>query len=392
MIETTADTIPIQSFKTPQGGPMTAYLFVPYPLDHAPSQRFRFEQYLAQLEAAGIRCRVSPLMSPAMYRIMYQRGHFFLKAAYCAKALFVRLADVWRARGCDICYVHREAFPIGPPFVERLLAWLGKPIIFDFDDAIYLPNASAANRFVEPYKNSGKTAAIVRLSDTVVAGNPYLATYAAHHNERVAIIPTTIDTVRYKPLARERGPRDRVCIGWSGSRTTIAHLRLLTGVLRALHERFSIRIKVIGDRTFAIPGVPVEAQDWDPADELKSLSDIDIGLMPLPDEEWAKGKCGLKALQYMALGIPAVCSPVGVNTQIIQDGVNGYLASTDAEWIDRLSRLIQEESLRQRLGQAARETVEARYSVAANAPRYIAVFRGVQARVHSASTVMRGIA
>jgi len=359
-------------------GPMSAYIFTPYPFDHAPSQRFRFEQYLTHLKAAGIRCRVSPLMTPSMYRILYQRGRYFLKAAYCVRAFFVRLADVWRARGYDVCYIHREAFPIGPPFVEHLLAWLGKPIIFDFDDAIYLPNASAANRFVAPYKNSAKTAAIVRLSDTVVVGNRYLAAYAANYNARVEIIPTTIDTARYQPVDQKQ--RSEVCIGWSGSRTTIAHLRLLTDVLRILQKRFAVRIKVIGDKTFAISGLSIDAEDWDASKEIKTLADIDIGLMPLPDEEWAKGKCGLKALQYMALGIPAVCSPVGVNTEIIQDGVNGYLASTQDEWVARLSCLVQDAALRLRLGEAARQTVEDRYSIAANAPLYVALFRGIQAR------------
>ena len=383
LTQSNADIVRLPTPPPAEHAPLTAYIFAPYPLDHAPSQRFRFEQYLDRLQAAGIRCHVSALMTPEMYRILYRPGRFFLKFAYCVKAFFVRLADVWRARSYDICFIHREAFPIGPPFVERLLAWMGKPTIFDFDDAIYLPNASAANRFVEPYKNAGKIAAIIRMSDAVIAGNPYLAEYARQHNKRVTIIPTTIDTDRYLP--RPSSSQGGVCVGWSGSRTTIAHLKLLTGVLRTLHERFGVRIKVIGDRTFAIPGVPVDAQDWDASTELQALEPIDIGLMPLPDEEWAKGKCGLKALQYMALGIPAVCSPVGVNAEIIQDGVNGYLASTEAEWIDRLSRLIEDEQLRRSFGRAARETVETRYSVQANASRYVAVLRDVQTRRAAAS-------
>lgn len=357
---------------------MKVYIIAPYPLDHAPSQRFRFEQYLGLLREAGITCRVSSLMTPRMYRILYQRGRYLLKLVYLFKVLLIRCRDLLLSWRYDLLYVHREAFPIGPPLIEVLLSWTRKPIIFDFDDAIYLPNVSSANRPIARYKNPGKTSTIIALSQTVVAGNRYLEAYALRYNPNVWVIPTTIDTERYHPAVKR--PQDVPCIGWSGSKTTIEHLVSLGGVLRTICSRYRVRVKVIGDRHFTIPGVPVDAQDWEEASELDALSEIDIGIMPLPDEEWAKGKCGLKALQYMALGIPAVCSPVGVNSEIVQDGVNGFLASTEQEWIEKLLLLIEDPALRQKLGRAARETVEGKYSVKVNFPLYLSVFRETSER------------
>lgn len=352
---------------------MRVCIVAPYPLGHAPSQRFRFEQYLRPLARAGIECTVLPLMSPAMYQILYERGRHATKALRLAGALVWRLRDLLAARRYDVVYLHREAFPLGPPVIERLLARMGRALVFDFDDAIYLPNVSPANRWVERLKRADKTATIIRLSGSVVVGSAYLGAYAARYNPAVRVIPTTIDTDVYRPVKkRSRGP---VCVGWSGSRTTIQHLQPLEGVLQALHERYGIHVKTIGDRRFRIDGIPVDARDWQEATELADLSEIEVGLMPLPDEEWAKGKCGLKALQYMALGIPTVCSPVGVNPEIVTDGVNGFLASKPEEWIEKIGWLIEDTRLRERIGEAARETVEARYSVRENLPKYVSVLR-----------------
>lgn len=351
---------------------MNVYIIAPYPLDHAPSQRFRFEQYLSLLREAGINCRVSSLMTPGMYRILYQRGQYMMKFSYLFRALLIRVFDLLQSLRYDVLYVHREAFPIGPPLFEIMLGLTRKPIIFDFDDAIYLPNVSSANKFIERYKNAGKTSSIISLSHTVVAGNRYLEKYALRYNPNVRVIPTTIDTERYHPAVKRS--QDVPCIGWSGSKTTVGHLASLGGVLRTIYSRYKVRVKVIGDERFTIQGVPVHAQDWKKRSELEDLSQIDIGIMPLPDEEWAKGKCGLKALQYMALGIPAICSPVGVNSEIVQDGINGFIASSEQEWIEKLSLLIENPTLRQKLGRAAREAVEERYSVKANFPRYLRLF------------------
>jgi glycosyltransferase involved in cell wall biosynthesis len=213
----------------------------------------------------------------------------------------------------------------------------------------------------------------------------------------VTVIPTTIDTEKYRvpPRTEKSGPP---VIGWTGSYSTVQHLDTLRGTLKRLAERESFRLRVIGTPTYDFPSVDVEAMPWRAETELDDLAAIDIGMMPLPEDRWSKGKCGLKALQFMALGIPTVCSPVGVNTDIIQDDQNGFIAGTEDEWVDKLSRLLRSHELRQRLGQAGRFTVEQKYSAITQTPRVYEIFRSVlreakepvDAAVRSAATENRG--
>jgi glycosyltransferase involved in cell wall biosynthesis len=209
-----------------------------------------------------------------------------------------------------------------------------------------------------------------------MVGNPYLAEYARQVNDRVTVIPTTIDTEKYRvpPRTEKNGPP---VIGWTGSHSTVQHLDTLRGALKKLAERESFRLRVIGTPTYDCPPVDVEAVQWRSETEVEDVAAIDIGVMPLPEDRWSIGKCGLKALQFMALGIPTVCSPVGVNTDIIQDNQNGFIASTEDEWVDKLSRLLRSHELRQRLGHAGRVTVEEKYSAITQTPRVYEIFKSV---------------
>jgi glycosyltransferase involved in cell wall biosynthesis len=208
-----------------------------------------------------------------------------------------------------------------------------------------------------------------------MAGNPYLAGYARQVNSNVTVVPTTIDTEKYQP--REAAPTTIPVIGWTGSHSTVQHLDTLRGVLRRLAQQDNFRLRVIGTPTYQLPGVDVEAMKWQSKTEADDLKPIDIGVMPLPDDAWSKGKCGAKALQFMGLGIPTVCSPVGVNTDIIRDNQNGFLAATEDEWVEKLSNLIRSVPLRARLGRAGRETVEQKYSAISQAPRVFEIFKSV---------------
>ena len=190
-------------------------------------------------------------------------------------------------------------------------------------------------------------------------------------------MPTTIDTDKYEVLPRKEN--EVPVIGWSGSFSTVQHLDSLAGALRRLAQKENFRVLVIGTPVYKIDGVDVEALPWRSATEVSDLRQIDIGIMPLPDEPWSRGKCGLKALQYMALCIPTVCSPVGVNSEIIQDSVNGFLAGTEDEWVAKLTQLLNDSKLRARLGAAGRQTVETKYSAAVQAPRVYEILRSVVA-------------
>lgn len=343
--------------------------------DRAPNQRFRFEQYLGFLEENGFSCTVSPLVSAEDDRILYKPGNYWKKFAFIHKAFSIRRRDVARMNEFDIIFICREALMTRSTHFERAFKKSRAKIIFDFDDSIWLMNVSDANRRWSWVKDPGKTSKIIALSDLVFAGNEYLAGYAKGFNGNVKVIPTTIDTDEYKPMKVDR-KSDRLCIGWSGSITTIQHFNYAIPALTKIKERYGdrIEIRVIGDANYQNRELGVKGMPWRKETELEDLAAIDIGIMPLPDDEWARGKCGLKGLQYMGMGIPAIMSPVGVNTSIIQDGVNGFLADGTEEWVEKIGRLIEDAELRARIGAEARKTLVMHYSVKAWRNEYLRSF------------------
>src|SRR5438105_494050 len=316
---------------------MRVLAIVPSVYDTNPSQRFRIEQWEPLLRARGVEVTFRPFESRELHAVLYKPERTAEKLRLVAEALRRRAGDVRAARDYDAVYLLREAALLGPPLFERWLARSGVPYVFDFDDAVFVPYVSPSNGYLSYLKFPGKTRAICRMAAHVMAGNPYLADYARRVNPRVTVIPTTIDTAKYtvEPRAENVVP----VVGWSGSYSTAQHLATLTGALRRLSERERFRLRVIGAPDFKIKGVEVEALPWRPETEVEDRRPFDIGVMPLPDDQWSRGKCGLKALQYMALGVPTVCSPVGVNSEIIRDGENGLIASTDDEWVEKLSGL-----------------------------------------------------
>jgi glycosyltransferase involved in cell wall biosynthesis len=209
----------------------------------------------------------------------------------------------------------------------------------------------------------------------VFAGNQYLADYAAQFNKNIVIVPTTIDTEIYVPKKKGTSPQT-ICIGWSGSFSTIQHFAIAIPALKRIKEKFGSKVvfRIIGDANYYCKELETQGMAWIAETELEDLSEIDIGIMPLPDDQWSKGKCGLKGLQYMALGIPTLMSPVGVNTEIIQHGVNGYLPGSEDEWVDILSKLTENEDCRSRIGDAGRQTVIEKYSVEAWKEKYLEYF------------------
>jgi glycosyltransferase involved in cell wall biosynthesis len=341
--------------------------------DRSPSQRFRFEQYLPYLEKNGYEFNFSYLLNEKEDKAFYQPGKYLQKARIVIKSILRRWNEVRNAKKYDLVFVQREAFMLGTAWFEKAIG-NKVPMIFDFDDSIWLHEVSKANKRFAFLKNAGKTAEIIRPASLVFAGNEFLADYARQFNSAVEIIPTTIDTTVYRP--QRNGQKDRVCIGWSGSFSTVKHFRLAIPALQRLKEKYGDRIyfKIIGDANYYCEELQTQGVAWKMATEIKDLSEIDIGIMPLPDDEWAKGKCGLKGLQYMALGIPTLMSPVGVNKDIIEQGVNGYLVKEENEWIDILSELIEDAGRRREIGDKGRDTVEREYSVSAWQEHYLSNF------------------
>ena len=344
--------------------------------DTSPGQRYRLEQWEPLLRERGVDITFASFEDEELHALLYKRGMMRKKLHLVTRGLGRRLSLVRKAKNYDLVYILREAALLGPPIFERLIAQTGVPVVFDFDDAIFVSYRSPSNGYLSYLKFAGKTKTICRISSHVMVGNPYLAEYARQVNDRVTVIPTTIDTGKYRvPERREKnGPP---VIGWTGSYSTVQHLDTMRSALKKLAEKESFRLRVIGTPAYECAPVEVEAMPWRAETELEDLSEIDIGMMPLPDDRWSKGKCGLKALQFMALGIPTICSPVGVNTDIIQDDQNGFIAATEDEWVEKLSRLLRSEELRRRLGDAGRATVEEQYSAITQTPRVYEIFKSV---------------
>ena len=344
----------------------------------SPGQRFRFEQYLPYLRDHGFDCDVSYLISEADDRVLYAPHRYAAKFGILLKSIAVRLGDVLSAGRYDVVFVFREALMINTAIIERLLAASRAKVVFDFDDAIWLQGVSDANgKLAFLRRGPSKVPQILRRSDMVFVGNRYLAEYAAAYNDNVHVVPTTLDTTSHAP--RPHPPRDRICIGWSGSPSTVAYVDGLTPVLARLKQRFGERLyfKVMGDPRYENPALGVKGLVWREETEVEDTAELDIGLMPLPDDPWTRGKCGFKALLYMSLAIPAVVSPIGVNADIVEDGVNGFTATTDDEWVAKLSALIEDADLRARFGQRGRETVVERFSFDSQKDRYVQLLRSV---------------
>lgn len=335
----------------------------------SPSQRFRYEQYLDFLTESNIEWEHSYLLDAKDDIVFYQPRNYFKKFMILLNSFRRRLKDVRRAnRDIDIVFIQREAFMLGTTLFEKLFAKSKAKVIFDFDDAIWMhheSNSSASNKNLSWLKDPNKIKEIIALADLVIAGNEYLANYAKQFNVNVAIIPTTIDTQEYLPKKEKDYKRDKICIGWSGSRTTIDHFELAIPVLKDIKRKYgdSVTFKVIGDESYHNVDLDLRGNMWCKDTEIEDLLAIDIGIMPLPNDEWVKGKCGLKGLQYMALGVPTLMSPVGVNSKIIKDGENGFLPINQLNWVEKLSLLIESHLLRKQLGQNGLKTVERTYSV-----------------------------
>ena len=356
--------------------PLRVLVFAQYPPDTAPGQRFRFEQYIGPLAQLGIELEPRTILDEQTLATLYERGNIWSKVRFGALGLVERIRDVVAARHYDLAFVYRAVYPVGPSVFELALRQLGVPYVLDFDDAIYIPHTSQANWFVKPLKYTGKTASSAAAASLVTTGNAHLATWARRHNPNVRVLPTTIDTTSYAYAPVNPSKEGPLTIGWTGSATTTPHLVTIGNALAQLQREEGIRIRVVGDRSFRIPGAEVDATDWRADSEVADLREFDIGIMPLPEDEWSRGKCGLKALQCMALGIPTVMSPVGVNTDIARGGA-AVLASSHEGWVNALRDLLHDPAERARLAVAGRERVVASYSVDGNVDVWADALRSV---------------
>jgi glycosyltransferase involved in cell wall biosynthesis len=351
---------------------------VPHPIEDA-GCRYRIYQFIPLLENAGYQCCVAPFSSEHLFRSLHSRGRTLTKAfhtAYCSVRRLFRLAYL---RQFDFVVIHREVFPFLTPLLEKIVLHFGRNVIFSFDDAVYAGHhdVSVLNHpFLYRFKYGQGVDEVLRRCVHVVAGNRILGEYAQRFNPRVTIIPTVVDCNYYRYQgARTNGARP-ITVGWMGSRSTVSYIRLIEPALKriaiAYHDQVQFRFYGSPDYKPNLPAC--SSLPFSLASEIEDLHSLDIGIMPMPDTEWTRGKCAFKAIQYMATGAVAVASPVGVTKDLIQHDRNGLLASSLDDWFCCLSALIRDAGQRQRLAQHARITIENSYSLQIWALTFVSIF------------------
>lgn len=355
-------------------------LFVsPYPFDKAPSQRLKYEQYFPAIREDGYLIRSDSFISEKLWTILYKKEHFIFKAYLTFLAYLKRYFLLFSVTRYDIIYVHLWGTPFGTTVFERLLRVFSKKLVYDIDDLVFLRDTNEANKFLKRFKGKSKSIYLMKCADHVITCTPRLDVFVKKYNHHTTDISSTVDTkIRYQQRSSYQ-KKDKFILGWSGSYTTSKYLYLLSDVLKNLSKKFDFKLIVMGDKEFKIDGVNIEAIEWNEKTEVETLLKFDVGLYPLPDEEWVYGKSGLKAIQYMALGIPTIATGIGANFRIIKDGENGFLINPDnyADWEIRIEQLLQDECLRKQLGAAARNTIVKNYSLDSNKQKYLNILNSL---------------
>ena len=356
------------------GGKKPSVIFiVPYPFGRVASQRFRFEQYWDKLSEV-YQIEFQSFLSEESFGILYERGRLLRKAFAVLIGFCRRLLLLTRVYKYDFIFIHREASPIGPPIFEWMIRYVfRKKCVYDFDDAIWLPNTSSENRLVSIFKCHWKVKWICKWAWKVTCGNDFLREFAADYNTNAIYLPTTLDLDKQVLSSKAKG-KDALVIGWTGTHSTLKYLQLLLPVLEELQKKLHFEFVVIADKDPQLPLANYRFIRWAKSSEWEDLAQIDIGLMPLENTIWEEGKCGFKALQYMSLGIPALASPTGANNRIIDDGIDGFICNNETNWKQCIQELVANQELYTRVSEKGREKIEKGYSKKAWQETYQALF------------------
>lgn len=335
----------------------------------AASTRYRLGQYVEGLRVHGIDLQIRYLLGDDYLGRRF--AGLPVQPAVLLRSGVRRFRDLALQGRFDAAMLHCELLPLVPGVLEAGL--LRIPFVYDFDDAFYL--RYRLGRFA-PLRAllGGKFDQVMQRAAHVTAGNEVLASYASLQNENTHFMPTVVDTERYEPMPELRSGSE-FTVGWIGSPTTADYLAQLVEPLSRIGREGPVRFVVIGGKAPSIPGVNVVEQPWSEDTEIRQINSFDVGVMPLPDTDWARGKCAFKLIQYMACGVPVIASPVGANNAVVGSDC-GILAATSDEWTTALRTLRDAGRRRlQEMGDAARARVEREYCLALTLPRLADVLR-----------------
>jgi len=352
---------------------MKVLALVPSQPGYSPGQRGSIELWENVLRAGGIELVSAPFETERLRQILYTRGNQFGKALEMLRGYANRIKLLQELDDFDAVFVYREAALFGPAFLEKLVART-KPIIYQLDDPLFVPYRSPSNGYFSYLKFFGKIKEIIRISTVVIANSSHIRDYAQQFNKNVWQIPSVVDTDKYvyRPITDKNA---RVCVGWSGSPTTLQNIKMIERPLQQISQKAICDIHLIGGTEFGIENVRHTAQKWNLDTEVDDLRKMQIGLVPLPDNAWNRYKFIMKTAQYMALGIVPIGSPLASNPEVIRHGENGFIADSDKEWVEYASLLIQDGNLRRSLSEVAAIDARASYSLTANKSKIIEAFR-----------------
>lgn len=362
--------------------PSRLLVLCPFPIGVAAGQRLKYEQYVDDWREAGWDVTLSPFMDQALWDVVYQPAHLVAKVVGTLKGVARRWRDMFRIHRYDAVYVYIHVSPIGTTFFERLTRRLARRLLYDIEDNIL--DRPSGGRSMNPLASLARSTAKPRVltmeADEVITASPFLVDPCRRINRhgQCTLIPPSVDTDRFVPGIR--AVTAVPVIGWTGTFSSEPYLDLLRPMLQRLARRIDFKMRVIGNFDYALPGVDLEVIRWTKEREVADMQAIDIGLYPLPDDEWILGKAGLKVIQYMAFGIPSVSSNVGTAPLQVRHGETGYLASTDEDWLATLELLVRDSALRRRIGAAARVEAVRHYSRQAVAVQYRTVLDRLRAQ------------
>jgi glycosyltransferase involved in cell wall biosynthesis len=330
------------------------------------------------LDEANIKYDLSPFMSQKVGEILYKKGNISQKAL----GIFASFLKRWylvitKSNNYKVIFIHREATPLGPPIVEWYLKYiLNKKIIYDFDDAIWIPNTSEQNKIAGFLKSFWKIKYLCKWSTKISAGNDFLCSFAHQSGARnVNKIPTVVNTISRYNQQKNHIHKNKLVIGWTGSHSTLKFLDELIPILEEIQENYSFTFLVISDKKPNLSLKDWTFCAWNEQTEIEDLLKIDIGVMPLKNDDWSEGKCGFKIIQYLSLGIPAVANSIGVNKLIVEHRVNGFLADNKEEWKIGLIELLEQPNLRKSMGENGKNKIEKEYSITAQKENFLNLFQ-----------------
>jgi len=338
-------------------------ILCPFPEGVAAAQRLKYEQYLNNWRENGFEVTVSSFMNQEMWDVVYTKGNTLKKIYGILLGYKRRVYDLFRISNFDIVYVLMWVTPLGTSLFERLTRTFSKKLIFDIEDNVFMEKANDINPLAKILKSSDKTLFLIKKADHVITSSPFLNDYSIKLNEKKACtyVSSSVDTDRFIPVNRYNNDK-KVVIGWTGTFSSKVYLDLLKNTFIELAKRCDFKLIVIGNFDYELPGIDLEVIKWTSKNEAYDLQKIDIGIYPLPQDEWVFGKSGLKAIQYMAFGLPTVATNIGTTPLIINHHQNGWLVKSDEEWLEALVTLIKNPDLRKKLGEGARDTILKNYS------------------------------